>query len=350
MKVYLNGRDVTQLVPSLSTSGSGKECARTLSASIVQSPTDANLPVVAVEVGMPMVMEADGQYFVGSVMSVQRSTASNTVSFTAKDHGIYVKRNKVSIRIKEDTAEAAAADICTEYGIPTGYLASTGFQFSRLYTGVSMYDAIMTGYSLAAAENGKKYYLYMDGTAVCVGEKSGYIAAVIAEGENLIEASYSESIENMINQVDIIDEDGKIVQSVTGDISYGVMRDQVKLSDKEDGVAKAEEMIRDNGVKRTATIKNLGNAACTSGNAIMVRESFTGLFGKFYISADTHSWKNGIYTNSLTLEWEATMDEKSAGEAIDSSTKKKSSGGSSSGGDAGMVYVDYYGEKYEWNE
>ena len=347
MQLFIAGVDVTQLAASITTTGSQKECSRTLSADIVQSPSDVNLPVVQIAAGMPVVLNADGQYFVGSIQSPSRSTSSNTVSFTAKDHGIFIKRNKITFKVEELTAETAAADICAEYGVPTGLLAPTGFQFSRNFVNVSLYDAIMTGYSMAAAESEKKYYLYMDGTAVCVGERGDFIAAVIVEGENLIEATYSESIENMVNQVDIYDKDGILVQSVQGDTSFGIMREQITLTDSEDGVAKAEEMIRDKGLTRSGTVQNIGNPACISGNAIMVQERFTGLWGQFYIDSDTHAWKNGVYTNRLTLAWESTMDTKSAGTAIEASKKKT---GSSSGGtpSAGGHHINYAGERIDW--
>lgn len=322
MKLFLAGRDITQLATDITTTGSGKECSRTLRASIVQSPTDINLPVVEIKNGMPMVLQADGQYFVGTVMSYTRSTASSTIDVTAKDLGIYVKKNKITYKVKDLTPEAAARDMCALYDIPVSSMAATGFKFSRNYLGVTLYDAIMTGYSLAAEENGKKYQLIMEGTAVSVIERGEHIAAVLAERENLIEASYSESIENMINQVDIYDKDGKLLQSITGDTSYGVMRDQITLTDKDDGVAKAEEMIRDNGVKQSGNVRNVGNAACVSGAAVLIHEPYTGLWGEFWIASDTHSWKNGVYTNALTLEFENIMDTKSAGQELSERTNK----------------------------
>ncbi|HOR12281.1 MAG TPA: hypothetical protein PKX46_00035 [Clostridia bacterium] len=340
MQIYLGGTNVTQLVTDVSTTGSRKECARTLRASIVQSPADNNLPVVKVSNGMPVAMQADGQYFAGMVFSYSSSTASNKIDFIAKDHGIFIKRNKITYKVKKLTAEAAAADICAEYGMPVGNLAPTGFVFSRNFMGVSMYDAIMTGYALAAAENEKKYQLLMEGTSVSIIERGSYIAAAIAEGENLIEASYSESIENMVNQVDIYGKDGKLKQPVTGDTSYGIMRDQVVLTNKEDGVAKAEQMIRDHGMTRSGSVRNIGNAACVAGAAVMIRESFTGLWGKFCIESDTHNWKSGTYTNTLTLAWENTMDAKAAGAEL-----KK--GKSRPKGTA--QFVDPEGNPYVWD-
>lgn len=46
----------------------------------------------------------------------------------------------------------------------------------------------------------------------------------------------------------------------------------------------------------------------------MVKEPYTGLSGVFFIDADSHTWKNGIYTNKLTLNFQNLMDEKESGQ------------------------------------
>lgn len=317
MRLLIGGTDVTQLAVQISTSGSSSECARTLSASVVQSPTDPNIPAVTIKNGDAVQFDADGHSFFGTVVSFSRSTASSTVDITAKDGGVRVKNNKISYKIKNQSPETAAALLCREYGVPAGSFASTGYRFSRNYIGVSLYDAIMTGYSLAAAENGKKYYLHFSDVALCVSERGTEVAACIAARENLMEAAYSESIENMVNQVDIYNNDGKLIQTVTGDLSFGVIgREYMTLSDNEDAVAGAEKTIRDKGVNRKGTVQSFGNSLCVTGRAVLIQESFTGLYGFFYIDFDTHTWKNGVYTNKLVLAWENTMTEKEAGELL----------------------------------
>lgn len=189
---------------------------------------------------------------------------------------------------------------------------------------VTLYEAIMTGYALAAAQNGNAYMMRVDGNAVSVIEKGTYIAAVIRGGENLMDASYSESGENITNQVAIYDASGKLKQTVTGDTTTGVMREIIiESSSRAESIAAANEMIRKNALKRNATVTNVGNAECISGNAVFVYEPFTGLYGKFYIASDMHTWKNGLYTNKLTLAWKATIDAKAAGEAISKGNNKK---------------------------
>lgn len=326
MVLTIGGRDVAQLAASITTAGSEKECARTLTADIVQSPTDSNIPTVAISVGAAARFAADGQDFSGIVTSVSRSTASSAVTVTAKDMGLYLKRNKIVQKIKGMTAEAAAAAICGQYGIGVGSLAPTGYTFDRYFMGVTLYDAIMTGYALAAAQNGRAYMLRMRGSSVEIIEKGAMLAGVVEEGSNLMEASYSETGDSIVSQVAIYDKQGNLKQTVTGDMTLGVMQEIIiESSARAESIAAAEELIRKNGLKRSGTVTNLGNAQCIAGNSVLIYESFTGLYGKFFIASDNHSWKNGIYTNKLTLAWETTMDATAAGEAL-SAGKAASSG------------------------
>ena len=88
-------------------------------------------------------------------------------------------------------------------------------------------------------------------------------------------------------------------------------------------------------------MRNIGNAACIAGAAVMIRESFTGLWGKFYIECDTHNWKSGTYTNALTLAWENTMDAKAAGAELKRKGKPRPKGTAQ--------FVDPEGKPYEWD-
>lgn len=279
MQLIIGTKDATQLAASISTSGAKKECARTLKAEILQSPTDENIPVIPASLGSPVLFTADGQYFVGSVVDVSRTTSGSTISVTAKDHGIFLTQNKITTKVKKMTPPAAAAQIAAEAGVPVGDLAAASLVLNRKFVEATVYDAIMAGYVLDAEQSGKKYYLIMDGTNVCVRERGTYIAATLESGVNLMTATYSES---------------------RGDAD----------------------------TTRKGTVQNLGGAECITGNAVMVKEPFTGLYGLFYIDADTHTWKRGLYTNKLTLAWENTMDESAAKAAQEiSKSSKPSTGG-----------------------
>ena len=53
-----------------------------------------------------------------------------------------------------------------------------------------------------------------------------------------------------------------------------------------------------------------GDSRAVSGYALIVQETTTGLFGKFYIESDTHTFTDGKHEMALTLAFSNMMDEK----------------------------------------
>jgi arginyl-tRNA synthetase len=78
-------------------------------------------------------------------------------------------------------------------------------------------------------------------------------------------------------------------------------------------VAETVKLLTDNGVSQKITVENLGNVANLTGGAVVVHESYTGVYGLFYIDSDVHTWKKGLYLNKLTVNFRRIMDEQEAG-------------------------------------
>ena len=119
----------------------------------------------------------------------------------------------------------------------------------------------------------------------------------------------------MVNQVVIVDENDKVLQTLKNedDIKqFGLCQTMLKQS-KEDLTAQAKRLLEDGREEQKITVQNLGNPKYLTGDAVVVKDTVTGLSGLFWIDSDTHSWKNGLYQNKLTLNFRNLMDEKDAG-------------------------------------
>lgn len=343
MICYTDGKNVTKLINRATINGSKKSCARTLSLNIAQSPIDGRIPMLDLSVGKQIQFSANGMEFFGVTSSVTRSTASNTVDLTAQDMGLYLKRNSVTCKINGKTPREAAKLLCKGRGIPTGHLESCGgFTFKRNFSGATLYSAIMTGYTLASEKNGVQYQMVFDGSLMCVVPRGVIIGGIVKPKVNLKTAAYSESIENATNKVYMYSSDGAYKGSVTGDTSYGIMGQALTITEQR-GKEYAEKIIRDNKKSRSGTIEILGNAECITGNAILVYEPYTKLYGKFYIDADTHTWQGGQYSTKLTLSFENTMDAQTVGTEIAKSEKKKKEK-KDANSHSGMYHVGPHGD------
>lgn len=338
--------DITDLVQTITWSGDYMQCARVLEFELISSPTDKNVPVVECELGNGIVFMQDNRVlFDGFIFERQKDTGSSIINITCYDRGIYLKRNEATYKFTNMTPEVIAKRICSDFGIAPGNIAVTGIKITRNFVGISLYRIIQTAYTLASEKNGKKYMIRFEGPKMNVIEKTVTDETLIIEGgSNLMSASTTESITNMINQVAIYNEDDKLVAIQKNDEAiklYGVLQSYLKQSEGEDTVAKAKKILEDNGVSQKITIENLGNIANITGNTVVVREPYTGLYGLFYIDSDVHTWKLGQYYNKLVVNFRNIMDEQEAGSLPNkngSKTASKSKKKTSTGGTWKYIY------------
>lgn len=338
MYLRIGEYNVSQLTSKVQTQGAQNSCARSLNATIIQPPYDDIVSRVTIAIGDTVTFKADGHEFYGVVFDVQRKTSSDTVDITAFDMCIYANKNKICFKAKSTTPEAMAHALLSKNGIPYGSFESTNFRFSKTFYNTSIYDAIMTAYGYASTEIGEKYYMCADKTRICVKRKGAYVAAIIKPKQNLIDATYKISAQNAVNRVEIRDDDGNLIKVYRGDDeSFGVFTSILRSSDTSGREAK--KALEDGKVEKTATVTNLGNAQCVTGNAVIIEEPHTSMYGLFYIDGDTHTWENGIYTNRLTLNYRNVMDKASVYKA-ESSGKSSSGSNSDTTGKTNLIWYD----------
>jgi len=310
--------NVSDMFKRIEWSGDVDSCCRTLGLEMIVSATDKTLPYVYLPLAGGVQMTLDGKrLFVGNVVSKDKSTDSATMSVNCFDKGFYLKNSKATRKYNGETPESITRQLCSTYGIEIGSLASTGFAVKRKFSAVPLYSIIDSVYTLAAKQNGKKYLLRFDGAKLDVIERGVTPQSVMLQsGVNIQTATYSESIESMVNRVLIYDNEGNFVSSVSDDAAvkkYGLLADVITQSDGEDAKAEAREILDDNGVERKVTVTCLGHPKLITGNTVWLYEPFTGQANTCWIDADTHVWQNGVYTCKLTLNYKNQMRESESG-------------------------------------
>lgn len=302
---------VTEKVPSKTWSGSYKDCARQLSFSV--------LPEALAELGGMARLYKDADIlFSGHIVSRSRDSLGQTVDCSALDNGLYLKRNNTYMAVRKQTPEAVTAQLCGEFGVPCGELAATGVLLSRNFLGVSLYQIIQTMYTLAAEQTGKQYQIRFRSNHLQVVEKAvGPESIRLVPGSNLLSCRSAESIEKMVNRVAVYDD--KFQKTAEYDSPenyialYGLMQQAIKASDKESPEASAKDILEQNGISTTITAQCLGNVKLITGNAVAVHEPITGTDGLFWITADSHTVRRGIYQVKVTLDFRNLMDKQTAG-------------------------------------
>lgn len=310
--------DISEMVDSVTITGSYNQCCRTCRFGLLASGADARIPFISCENGdMVRVFENGAEQYTGYVFGRQKATEDSFISVTCKDRGIYLNKNSASYSFSGATPENVAQRVCSDFGIEYGSIAATGIPVSRIFSNSTLYSIIMTCYTLAADKNGKKYALRFSGNRLNIFERTDTTDTITLDGSsNLQSAVFSDSIESMVNRVAIYNKNGVFVRYVSDDNAarlYGVMQSVLKQTDNDNKAAEADRIIMENGVKRTVTVENLGSVRLITGGTVVVNEPYTGLSGLFYIDGDTHTWKNGQYYNKLTLNFDKIMDEQTTG-------------------------------------
>ncbi|MCI1958589.1 MAG: hypothetical protein LKJ25_03075 [Clostridia bacterium] len=318
MKLILNNKDITQIVGQITWSGDYSDCSRCLEFTYIVNSDIKSLTDIKAELGANVIFYDDdgNRLFDGFIFSRDKSSESSEVTASCFDRGIYLKRNKSTYDFKNQTADGAAKAIAADFNIQAGSLAAPGISISRKFLGVDLYNIIETMYSLSSESTGKKYLIRFIGKKMNVVEKDNSMITELDSTFNLMDMTVNESIEKMINQVAIYNENDVLSRTVkdSGLISaYGLMQGYIKESKGKDATSEAQKMLDENGISQKITVNVLGNINCITGNMAKVREPHTGTTGAFYIDSDTHTWKNGQYYTKLVLDFKNIMNETSSG-------------------------------------
>ena len=322
LEVYLTQktgtREITKLLSSWTWSGDKGSIVRKLAASILYQE-NSGLPVP--EIGNPVVMAEGSQaLFSGYVVQRRQSSEEHTLSFTCYDKGLYLNNNDGTYKFRDASAEEIARTVCRDRDIPVCALAPTNTWLSRKFSGVRLSKIISTAYSLASEQTGVRYAIRMtpEGLLVKVKEQSGS-SLKLKPKSNLIRAATTESIVNMVNQVSIYDQQGVLIDQLSRQDAvnlYGVM--ERHLPGRGDGSAgeQAAALLEDGGLEQTVAVDVLGDSSLVTGETVVVDEENTGLRGVFWIDADAHTWKRGLYQCALTLNCRSVMTKTTAGSEL----------------------------------
>ncbi len=310
-------QELTGHVEELTWSGSYDQCTRTLEFTLATSPTAPYLQTIKCDLGNQILFYVDDQLlFDGYVFRREKSTEDARLQIICFDRGIYLKRNQGVYAFENQTAAAITQQVCRDYGIKVGNLPNPSTLITRNFLGCSLYEIIQTAYTFASHETKKAYMITFQGDTLTVLEEALHLPLILAGGSNLMRVNVTESIENMVNQVNIYNQEDQFVRSLKREDAialYGLMQSYLQQNNDEDMENEAQKLLEDHGVEQKITVGNLGNITCVTGQTVMVQEPYTGLFGVFWIENDVHTWKLNQYYNTLTLHFRRMMDEQEAG-------------------------------------
>ncbi|MGL4569312.1 MAG: XkdQ/YqbQ family protein [Fusobacteriaceae bacterium] len=267
--------------------------------------------------------------FIGRVFVVELESKTQMMSFTAFDNAIYLNKNRFVKNFYNKKPSEITKEICGEIGLSTGILPHDyGQPFSYPAIEKTGYDIILTAYTLQHRKDKKIYSIVSNDGLIEVVEQGTVIENIkLSSTLNIIESRYSESIENMINQIVVYQTEKEKLQikekvQESSDIGkYGVFQEVLQYTDDNKALINPKAMLK--GLDRKSSVKVLGHNDLISGYTVVVDEPNISLAGAFLISEDRHIWTSGIYTTELTLSFENTMQKTEVDTFVEKSEKKK---------------------------
>ena len=273
-------RDVTELVQTVSWSGSDKQTARELSASLAV-PRDGSVEPPALVEGASLTFRREGRaLFTGPLVSATTGTDSSVVDLSALDNGRFLVGNEGWYQFKAVAPEAAAAAVCGDFGIPVASLAPGGATVSRKFPGEALDKIVRTMYALAAAQTGKRYLVRFTGEgALEVVEKPTSATLTI---KSTMGVTNTWDISKLQNSVAIRTDTGALVRRVEDGASIGLngrLEHVIIQRSGEDAGAEAQAWLEDHGLQQSLTVETMGDPRLISGNAVILRDTGAGASG-----------------------------------------------------------------------
>ena len=315
-------QDISRLVRSVTWSGSRINVARKLEIDFTQDDRDPQCPVIDFDNGYTVIAtnENGTVFFEGNIYRYKHSRKESNVHLTCFDHLHVMKVSKMTKEYKDVLPEDIASEMCTQLGVIAGDIAETGIPVTFLANNKSGYQIIMMAYTEANKKNGKLYQPIMNGAKLDVIEKGTLIEDFVLDSRvNMINSEYEESIEKLINQIALLDEQGNITGYERQDESiqkYSMFQTVLKTDPNKDMKKEIEAVFDNNKVERSGNITALGDYRAVSSYSVQVTD---GLFnGQFWIKQDTHAFREGQHEMQLELEFENEMNK------VETSQKKES--------------------------
>lgn len=303
--------DITQLAASIDWSGDADQAARKVQIEVIAPSSDSHIPRVSPNPGKMLKLYDDSrkELFSGYIFAQELSRSGSTISVTAYDALIYLLKSNAAYNFKKTTAEAIALKVAADFGVPAGGLAKTGIIQDLVVFNDSPYKIIQNAYAAAGKQNGKEYVIRMESSKLTVKEKGGdTVQYILSSDANITEATYAESIENMVNRIKIYNNRSEYVGQVENGEwkkNYGLIQGIYTKEDDKDPYTVARNNLK--GLEQTGKISALGNTECVTGAAVKIKEPFTGLTGLFYISRDRHTWQDSVYSMELFLDFKKVI-------------------------------------------
>lgn len=296
--ILIDNVEIKTVLDGVQWGGSRDIVTRQLLFTFLYNPLKKEIPEYKVSVGSRVEWIEDNKtLFLGYVEEMPYNTDEDTISLTCQDLMTRLIRSTFVGRMK-GTLKELANNICGIFGIKNGIESDDTHIHNIVSTGdLTYYDVLKT----ACGSVFENYTLYMNGDTLSLAKDE--VIDTFQIGYNIRSSSFRQSISDMVTKVIVIDNEGKILDTVedTENLQkFGLFQATYNYNtDVKNNIAEAKKVLK--GITNEGSIVCNNNNACISGSFIKIIEPVNNFNGIFEIQTDSHTIGND---SVMTLEVE----------------------------------------------
>lgn len=334
IKVIINEKiDISSFVKSAKVSGDTTKFNRQLALDM-SATENGRKKAFVVEEGNSVAFYHDGILRFIGVIFAQDITSVGELSIVAYDSNIYLaKSNDTKIFVNKKASDIIRI-LANDFGIPLGSIADTGYVIPYLrLSNITLYDMILKALTITRKQTNKRFFVGNKGGKLTLTEGVTNTKYLFEDGENLISASYSRSIEETKTQVKVIGgAKGKETVVVVKDDAkrkkYGVLQVLEEMDEKATPAQvkqRAQALLKEQSVvSEQLSVEVLGVPEVDVGTPVYIVNEMTSTNGGYYVTSVNHEYSAGLHimTLELTRTYELPEIEINSEEITKEGTKK----------------------------
>ena len=310
MDVKINDLNITLFVESLKLTGDSSKFNRSIELTL-SATENGRTRAFEFDEGDTLSFKYDSKLrFIGVIFAYSISS-DGALSITAHDSNIYLTKSTDTRIFKSKKASEIIRILATDFGIPIGDIADTGYviPYIRL-SKTTIFNMVLKVLTLTSNQTGKRFFIRNDGGKLVVTAGASNAKYLFKDGENIISASYSRSIEDTRTQAKVIGgKKGKETVVVVKDDAkrekYGVMQVFEEMDEKATASQvkqRAQSLLKEQSVvSEQLTVEVLGIPEVDVGTAVYAINKMTATYGAYYVTSVSHTYSSGLHVMVLEL-------------------------------------------------
>lgn len=260
-----------------------------------------------------VIINADtGKEVLRGILTDKSFDKNKLYQYSGFDYGFYLNKNEIIIQFNKVKIDTAIKQLCAKIGVPCGNICNINAYVTKIFKDNTVSDIILELLEMARKKTGAKYIFscqcgkleIIDTMAECESIIELTDGQELKIADSLGNISYSESIQELKNSIQIVDSGEKsifVVASARDNESiskYGLLG-QVESVDKDDKTSKsviANNLLKDlNKITTSVQVEMLGTDDLKKGSILNFNYPEYNLSGNYYAKTTKHNISNNIH-------------------------------------------------------